>query len=89
MQFVRLAHSVLRDLKKQGYNILKSPVPIDNENPSWYPEKVEDVWEYLDSLTVVPFQEPNVLVIDDALENIRDEDFVGMVWVKKINPCTG
>ncbi len=81
MQFVRLTHSVLRDLKKQGYNILKSPVPIDNGNPSWYPEKVEDVWGYLDDLAGVPFQEPNVLVIDDALQNIREEDLIGSVWV--------
>ena len=83
MKFVRLTHSVLRQLRSQGYNILKSPTPIDSEDPSWQPEKVDNVWEYLDSLTGVPFQEPNVLVIDDALENILDEDLIGMVWVKK------
>jgi len=83
MKFVRLTHAVLRQLRLQGYNVLKSPLPIDSEDPSWYPEKVDDVWEYLDSLTVVPFQEPNVLVIDDALEIIRDEDLIGMVWMRK------
>jgi len=83
MKFVRLTHSVLRQLRLQGYNILKSPMPTDSEDPSWHPEKVDDVWEYLDSLAGVPFQEPNVLVIDDALENIQEEDLIGMVWLKK------
>jgi len=81
MQFVRLTHSVLRQLRAKGYNILKSPMPLDNEDPTWYPEAVGDIWDYLDDLTVIPFEEPNILVIDDALENIREEDLIGAVWV--------
>jgi hypothetical protein len=81
MKFVRLTHSVLRDLKRDGYTILRSPMPIDNEDPTWYAEKVTDVWGYLDDLAGVPFQEPNILVIDDAIENIKDEDLRGSVWV--------
>ncbi|WP_148910034.1 hypothetical protein [Sphingobacterium allocomposti] len=68
-------------LKDKGYNILKSPLPLDNEDPTWYAEKVDDIWKYLDDLAGAPFQEPNVLVIDDALQIIRDEDLRGSVWV--------
>jgi len=56
-------------------------MPIDNEDPTWYAEKVVGIWKYLDDLAGVPFQEPNILVIDDALQNIRDEDLRGSVWV--------
>ena len=80
MEFVRLTHSVLRDFQRQRYTILKSPMSIDSDDPTWYPERVDDIWKYLDDLAGVPFQEPNILVIDDALENIREEDLVGMVW---------
>ena len=83
MQFVKLTHTVLWGLKAKGYNILKSPLPIDNEDPTWYPEKVDDIWKYLDDLAGVPFREPNVMVIQDALENIEDGDLIGMVWIEE------
>ncbi|QBQ41097.1 hypothetical protein E2P86_07990 [Sphingobacterium psychroaquaticum] len=84
MQFVRLSHKVLEQLKEKGYNILTSNNPVSHENPVWYPESVPDVWDYLIGLDVRKIsviKEPNILVIQDALDNIRDEDLRGVVLV--------
>lgn len=81
MEFVRLTHNVLRELHKRGYTVLRSPLPIDNADPTWYAEKVADVWDYLDDLASVPFKEPNVLIIRDALDNMSEEELRGSVWV--------
>lgn len=86
MQFVKLTHSVLVDLKKRGYTALHSPSLLVNDNPTWVPVKV-DLGEFFDleseSLERIskPTEELHFLVIDDALQNIRDEDLIGSVWV--------
>lgn len=77
MQFVKVTHSVLRELKKQGYNVLKSVNTVADDSPTFTPIYVSDLWNYLESLD----SEDAAVVIDDALENIRDEDLVGMVWI--------
>lgn len=83
MRFVRLSHEVLRDLKAKGYNILTSVNKLGAEDPTYMPEKVDSVWDYLDDLAVVPMREPELIIIDDALQNIRNEDLRGMVWVEE------
>ena len=82
--FVKVTHAVLRRLQSQGYNILTSVNTIDDENPTYMPEKVDDVWEFLDSVTVVPFEEPEILVIEEALNNIMDDQLIGAVWVSNL-----
>ncbi|SMG32535.1 hypothetical protein [Sphingobacterium psychroaquaticum] len=84
MQFVQLSHKVLKQLKEKGYNILTSNNSVSDDNPVWYPEKVPDVWDYLIGLDVrriSVIKEPNILVIQDALDNICEEDLRGVVLV--------
>ncbi|NQD71640.1 hypothetical protein HP439_13000 [Sphingobacterium shayense] len=81
MKFVRLTKDVLIKLRLLGFNILRAPMSIEHQDPTWYPLQVENVWEYIDDLSGVPFEEDNVLVIDDAIDNIREEDLIGSVWM--------
>lgn len=83
MKFVRLSHEVLWELKAKGYNILTSVNKLGAEDPTYMPEKVDSVWDYLDELAVVPMREPELIIIDDTLQNIRDENLRGMVWVEE------
>ena len=87
MQFVKLSHAVLLELKEQGYNILLSPSPLTNDDPTYFPDTVDlEKFFDLDSDEIarisVPMQELHLLVIDDALKNIDDEQLTGMVWME-------
>lgn len=71
----------------QGYNILRSPSLLTNEDPTYFPDTVDlEKFFDLDSEEIarksVPMEELHLLVIDDALKNIRDEDLTGMVWIQ-------
>lgn len=86
MQFVKLTHSVLRELKLKGYNILRSTSKLSNDDPTWMPDTVDlDAFFDLGSLEIerisTPMEELHLLVIDDALKNIRDEDLIGSVFL--------
>ena len=83
MKFVKINHEVLRSLKDQGYNVLTSVNHIDDEEPTYMPHKVDDLWEYLDSIPAVPLEEQALIVIDDVLS--VDGDIPGMVWVSDEN----
>lgn len=86
MRFVQLTHEVLRELKGKGYTVLHSPSLLINDNPTWVPVKV-DLTELFDldsemlARISTPMKELHYLVIDDALQNIREEDLIGSVWV--------
>ncbi|MEN5085896.1 hypothetical protein ABE426_05460 [Sphingobacterium faecium] len=86
MKFVSLTHPVLLDLQLRGYNILTSKNTVDDENPTWYPITVPDVWEYLLQLdckgSIVPLQEPAILVIADAIKDIAEEELQGEVFLE-------
>ena len=82
--FIRLTHPVLMKLKMRGYNILRSTSPLTSENPTWIPDTIDlDKFFDLDSDSLahisVPMNEVHFLVIDDALDNIRNEDLFGVV----------
>lgn len=85
MEFVKLTHAILRQLKDQGFNILISTSTLDNEDPSWVPDSV-DIELFLSGDTSevirrsIPLQEIHLLLLDDALENIREEDLIGHVF---------
>ena len=85
MRFEKLTKSQLKILKSQGYTLLTSNQNLTDEKVYWFPERVADVMEYLLALDtsgkIVPFKEQNLLVIDDALENIREEDLKGEVFI--------
>lgn len=81
MEFVNISFEVLRKLKEQGYNILASNNDLYDEEVIWYPEKVDNVFEYLIGLDINGESnlEPNLLVIDDALLNINEQELRGIV----------
>jgi hypothetical protein len=86
MYFVKLNHPILIKLKMQGYTILRSNNSLIDENPTWIPEKVNmEEFFNLDSNWVakasIPLQENHLLVIDDALNNIRNTDLFGDVLI--------
>jgi hypothetical protein len=86
MGFVKLNHAILMKLKMQGYTILRSNNPLSDENPTWIPEKVNmEKFFNLDSNWVakasIPLKENHLLVIDDALYNVRNADLFGEVII--------
>ncbi|QQT61004.1 hypothetical protein I6I97_17540 [Sphingobacterium multivorum] len=88
MRFEKVTHSVLKELQRNGYNVLIAPADCeDNSNVTWKAIAVPNVMDWLvaldcEGITSVPFQEPNILVIEDALNNIRDEDLFGSVFIE-------
>ena len=85
--FVKLRHPILMKLKMRGYNVLCSTSPLSSENPTWIPDKIDlQMFLDLDSSALaelsVPLYEIHFLVIDDALNNIRNEDLFGDVLLE-------
>lgn len=60
-----------------GYTVLRSVNSVDDENPTWIPEKVEDIFKY----TLKMDCENALLVIRDALNNIDPKDLIGDVLI--------
>ncbi|MBE8719370.1 hypothetical protein [Sphingobacterium pedocola] len=81
--FVKLTHAVLRELQSDGYNVLTSVNTVYDDNPTYMPEKVDDVWEWLEDLTVTPQNHPAILVIEHALNTMLEKDLFGAVWIEK------
>ncbi|MDR6734150.1 hypothetical protein [Sphingobacterium sp. 2149] len=89
MRFAKLTHSVLKELQSKGYNVLIAPYDCeDSENITWKAIAVPNVFDWLvaldcEGITTIPFQEPNILVIQDALLNIDEEDLKGSVFIEE------
>lgn len=82
MQFLPVNQNLLLQLQIRGYNILASAQGIDHDNPSYYPIQVSDVWDYLIRLDYTSgVGEPALIVIEDALKNIKEQQFDGAVFV--------
>lgn len=87
MQFVKITHNILRELHSKGYTVLIAPSDSeDKENLTWKAIAVQNVNDWLVALDCeaghfIPFQEPHILVIQDALNNINDEDLFGSVFI--------
>lgn len=88
MRFEKVTHGVLRKLHSQGYNVLIAPSDCeDSENVTWKAITVPNVMDWLvaldcEGITAVPFQEPNILVIEDALNNIDNDALFGSVFIE-------
>lgn len=74
MEYVKLTHAVLKELKKDGYNILITKSTVEDEDPEFTPEYKSDLWRFLETLD----GEEASAVIDDLL-GIREEDLKGTV----------
>lgn len=74
LQYVKVTHAVLKELKKDGYNILITNSTFEDDDPSFVPEFKSDLWGYLESLD----GEVACAVIDDLL-NVNEENLKGTV----------
>lgn len=81
MHFVKLSYKVLLVLEKMGYTILRSVNSVDDENPTWIPEKVYDIFSY----TLKMDCEMALIVISDALKHIDPKDLIGDVLINSID----
>ncbi|MGA6117409.1 hypothetical protein [Sphingobacterium anhuiense] len=74
MEYVKLTHAVLKELKKDGYNILLTKSTVEDEDPEFTPEYKSDLWGFLETLD----GEEGSAVIDDLLA-LKEEDLKGTV----------
>lgn len=74
MEFTKITHEVLRELKKDGYNILETESTSEDDNPKFIPKFKADLWGYLESLD----EEQACAVIDDLL-SVEEENLKGKV----------
>lgn len=88
MKFVKVTYGILRKLQSQGYNVLIAPSDIEDvENITWKAITVANVMDWLVGLdcsgvTAIPFKEPHILPIDEALNNIENEALFGSVFIE-------
>jgi len=88
MRFEKVTHSVLKELQRKGYNVLIAPSDCeDSENVTWKAITVPNVMDWLVALdcegwTNIPFKEPHILPIDEALNNIDNDSLFGSVFIE-------
>lgn len=84
MKFEKLTHSNLKILKSKGFNILTSNNSLTDETLVWFPERINDIFDYLiahDINCIIPHQEFEILVIDDAIRIMEEEYLIGDVFI--------
>ncbi|WON94747.1 hypothetical protein [Sphingobacterium sp. UGAL515B_05] len=89
MRFEKVTHRILKELQRKGYNVLIAPSDCeDSENVTWKAITVPNVFEWLVALdcvgwTNIPFKEPHILPIDEALNNIDNDALFGSVFIEE------
>ncbi len=85
MQFKKVTHSLLNELKQKGYNALTSNNELSDLQIYWYPEEVSNVNQYIVKLTnrgyVAPLNQPMILWIQDAIDNLSEYELAGIVFI--------
>ncbi|WP_164112291.1 MULTISPECIES: hypothetical protein [Sphingobacterium] len=85
MEFKKVTHVLLNKLKQKGYNALTSNNELSDRQIYWYPEEVDNVNQYIDKLTNrgyrAPLNQPMILWIQDAIDNLRDYELAGVVFI--------
>ena len=85
MTLEKLTIELLYKLKNQGYNIISYNNKVSDDNIVWFPETKENIEDYLlglSNLGKIVYEDPNFLVIDYAIENLSNNEFVGEVLVQ-------
>ncbi|NPE44959.1 hypothetical protein [Sphingobacterium prati] len=85
MKFVKVNRVVLSALRAMGYNVLVSPVDVqDPQNITWKAIWVEDVDTWIRSLYCGQGSpaRPNILDIDYVLANVADCYLSGSVFIE-------
>jgi len=85
MTLEKLTIELLYKLKNQGYNIISYNNKVSDDNIVWFPETKENIEDYLlglSNLGKIVYEDPIFLVIDYAIENLSNNEFVGEVLVQ-------
>lgn len=85
MTLEKLTIELLYKLKNKGYNIISYNNKVSDDNIVWFPETKENIEDYLlglSNLGKIVYEDPNFLVIDYAIENLSNNEFVGEVLVQ-------
>jgi signal-transduction protein with cAMP-binding, CBS, and nucleotidyltransferase domain len=85
MKFVKVNRVVLNALRAMGYNVLISPVDVqDPQNITWKAMWVEDVDTWIRNLYCeqVCTARPNILDIDYVLTNVPECYLSGSVFIE-------
>ncbi|HLS94000.1 hypothetical protein BC792_10384 [Sphingobacterium allocomposti] len=80
MQFVKLNHKVLIDLKVKGYNALRSRIDTNSNDPSWIPDRIDIQFS---SYSYIKLGRNQFLLIENVLENVEENELTGMVFIEK------
>ncbi|WP_312338423.1 hypothetical protein [Sphingobacterium sp.] len=82
MIFKRLNYQTLQSLRLQGYNILLTIGRAEDENPIYFPMKLESLnadrskFESDDNTT---FQGKKILILDEAIQRSLNHDLNGII----------
>ena len=83
MIFKRLNYQTLQSLRLQGYNILLTIGGAEDENPIYFPMKLEsfnaDRPNFENDDTITTFQGKKVLILDEAIQRSLNHDLNGVI----------
>ncbi|MDR3011167.1 MAG: hypothetical protein LBV59_24800 [Sphingobacterium sp.] len=82
MIFKRLNYQTLQSLRLQGYNILLTIGRAEDENPIYFPMKLESLnadRSKFDSNDTATFQGKKILILDDAIQRSLNHDLNGII----------
>ncbi len=72
-------------LKGRGYNILTSNNELIDSVIYWFPERIDNIRGYMRELNNLgyepPLNHPTLLRIEEALENMKEEELEGFVFI--------
>lgn len=82
MIFKRLNYQTLQSLRLQGYNILLTIGRAEDENPIYFPMKLESLnagHSKFESDNTATFQGKKILILDDAIQRSLNHDLNGII----------
>lgn len=82
MIFKRLNYQTLQSLRLQGYNILLTIGRAEDENPIYFPMKLESLnadRSKFESDDTAAFQGKKILILDDAIQRSLNHDLNGII----------
>ncbi|MDR0263339.1 MAG: hypothetical protein LBJ04_08940 [Sphingobacterium sp.] len=82
MIFKRLNYQTLQSLRLQGYNILLTIGRAEDENPIYFPMKLESLngdRSKFESDDTITFQGKKILILDEAIQRSLNHDLNGII----------
>jgi hypothetical protein len=81
MIFKRLNYQTLQSLRLQGYNILLTIGRAEDENPIYFPMKLESLYADCSKFESdnTTFQGKKILILDEAIQRSLNHDLNGII----------